>query len=100
MVAVSNEDNTGPNIQNAISINNDLVLNVYMNSLKLSKLHQFTFPLDMHHIDVVYEVCDAIESTNSLPNSNTLSLNLFQLRLQLVLSLLFPMKLGLANTTL
>ena len=89
---VSNENGIGPNIQNAISIDNDLMLNIYMNSVKLSKLHHFTFPLDVYHIDVVYEVCDALERMNMLPNSNTASLDSLQVRMQLILSLLLPMK--------
>ena len=38
------------------------------------------------------KVCDALERMNMLPNSNTASLDSLQVRMQLILSLLLPMK--------
>ena len=52
---------TGPQIQKAIHIDNDLVVNVYVQSVKLSALRNFKFPLKVDSLSTVFDICDSLE---------------------------------------
>ena len=88
---IKNQDELGPQIHHAVCIKSDLMLSVYMNNVKLSKLDKFTFPLKVKTIDIVHQICDVIEAV-TLESNETLTNDSFLLLLNLVLSLLLHMK--------
>ena len=63
---LSKFDKMGPQIKSAILIQEDLSLNVYIDSVKLTQLEDKKLPLKLENISTINQVCEGITKVNSL----------------------------------
>ena len=63
---IQHANNTGPQLKSAICIDENLMLNVFVNLVKLNKVGQFVFPMKVNSIHLIEQVCDTL---NLLTNS-------------------------------
>ena len=88
---IQHANDTGPQIKSAICIDENLMLNVFVNLVKLNKVGQFVFPMKVNSIHLIEQVCDTLNLlTNSSDNSRTENKHI--LILNLILSLLIPLQ--------
>ena len=83
--------NAGASVDKCLTIDENLMLTCYMRSVKLSSLDKFEFPLKVNSLRTIEEVRDVLTNIQT-PSCTNCSDGQFFLILQLVLSLLIPLK--------
>jgi len=83
--------NAGASVDKCLTIDENLMLTCQMPSVKLSSLDKFQFPLKVNSMRTIEEVRDVLTNIQ-IPSCTNCSDSQFILILQLVLSLLIPLK--------
>ena len=66
---VINSETVGPNISEAIRIDDTLLLTAFMQFVKLTTLNQHQFPLKIEYLSDITNVCDELASSAYTLNS-------------------------------
>ena len=89
---LKNSASTGPEVQAAMCLNEDMFLNVFLQSVKLAKLGSFELPLKIDKLSKIHLVCATVCSLKSFATAARAETT-FDLTLQLIITLLLALKL-------
>ena len=84
---------SGPNIISALTVDESLMLNAYVKSQRLNLIGKHRFPLKVNFLSDINSIFDEVELLNNEQLSSKTENALIILRLNLILSLLKPLKL-------
>ena len=87
---VQNLSDSGPQVTAAMRINGDMMLDVYVKSVKLTELG--SLPAHIDKVSQIYEICDVVCSLTSFNAANTKAPTIFNWTLRLVITLLLNVK--------
>ena len=60
--------NQAPNMDYLVVINEDLLLNVYIKSVKIPKINDYSLPMTINSVQTVHNILDAIQSLDATPS--------------------------------
>ena len=95
---LKNSASTGPEVKAAMCLNEDMFLNVFVQSVKLAKLGSFELPLKIDKLTKIHLVCATVCSLKSFETAARAETT-FDLTLQLIITLLLVLKLDLEKFT-
>ena len=87
---IENLSNSCPQVKTALCLNEDMLLNVFVQSVKLSKIGSLLFPMQITKLSQIYQTCETVCSLKSF--TATSEKRSFDLTLQLIISLLISLK--------
>ena len=87
---IENLSNSCPQVKAALCLNEDMLLNVFVQSVKLSKIGSLLFPMQITKLSQIYQTCETVCSLKSF--TATSEKRSFDLTLQLIISLLISLK--------
>ena len=91
------KDQLGPQVKCAVVVNNELLLNVYLNSVRLPNINGMTLPLKIDKISTINDICHSVDALNfeDADNKTVSELDdLCMIYIKVVLSLLLQFKSG------
>ena len=91
------KDQLGPQVKCAVVVNNELLLNVYLNSVRLPNINGMTLPLKIDKISTINDICHSVDALifEDADNKTVSELDdLCMIYIKVVLSLLLQFKSG------
>ena len=90
-----NPENQTPTFDTVVVVNENLLLNIHVKSVKLPKIGDYSLPATINSVQTVYHLLDEVQSlraTGNALNAKVETKNAFSVVLLLILSLLEPYK--------